>query len=71
MILSKIENGKYDQHEASALVGQILKEIYIDSAIKEGDVKEKKRNGANKKKKQKKDNVKKISWKEFKNMNME
>ena len=67
MVLSKIENGTYDQHEASALVGQILKEIYIDSAIKEGDIKEKRRN--KNKKKEKKRSVKKITWREFKQMN--
>ena len=67
MVLSKIENGTYDQHEASALIGQILKEIYIDSAIKEGDMKEKRRN--KNKKKEKKKSVKNISWREFKQMN--
>ena len=68
MVLSKIENGTYDQHEASALIGQILKEIYIDSAIKEADIKEKRRN--KNKKIEKKKSVKKISWREFKQMNL-
>ena len=34
-ILKDIEDGKLDQHEASAKVGAILKEIYIDSALRE------------------------------------
>lgn len=33
-ILQKIENGELNQHEASFQVGTILKEIYVDSALK-------------------------------------
>ena len=36
-ILRSIENGEKDQHEASYEVGLILKEIYLDSAIKKAD----------------------------------
>ena len=70
IILEKIENGECDQHEASVKVGQILKEIYIDSAVREAnrlDNKKNKKSG----KKQKKLSVKKpkkISWDEFKKM---
>ena len=39
VILEGIENGKFDQHQASAQVGKILKEIYLDSAIREADKK--------------------------------
>jgi len=67
-ILSKVEDGVYDQHEASVLIGQVLKEIYIDSAIKENDIKENQR--SKDKKVSKKNNVKKISWNEFKKMNL-
>ena len=35
-VLQRIENGEMDQHEGSYLVGTILKEIYIDSALKKG-----------------------------------
>jgi polyhydroxyalkanoate synthesis regulator phasin len=31
--LALIEKGEADQHEASVLVGKLLKEIYIDSAL--------------------------------------
>lgn len=34
MILKLIEDGKVDQHEGSVMVGKILKELYIDSALK-------------------------------------
>ena len=29
-----MENGKLDQHEASYKVGKVLKELYIDTAMK-------------------------------------
>ena len=49
VILSCIEEGKIDQHEGSVQVGNILKELYIDSAIK----KDKKMNKHNKKQRNK------------------
>ena len=36
-ILKKIEDKEVDQHEGSFLVGTLLKELYIDSAIKKAD----------------------------------
>lgn len=36
-VLQQIEEGKVDQHEGSFMVGTILKELYIDSALKKGD----------------------------------
>ena len=33
-VLRQIEDGKVDQHEGSVLVGKILKELYVDSALK-------------------------------------
>ena len=36
-MLEDIENGKQDQHEASFKIGKLLKEIYIDSAMKTAD----------------------------------
>ena len=67
-LLKKIEDGVFDQHEASVMVGQVLKEIYIDSALKEDQIKEKKRN-KNKKQDKSKSKIKKISWRDFKKMN--
>ena len=36
-ILKKIEEGELDQHEGSFQVGTILKDIYVDSALKKAD----------------------------------
>jgi len=37
IVLKLIEDDKVDQHEGSAMVGKILKELYLDSAIKKAD----------------------------------
>lgn len=64
--LTEIEESKLDQHEASYKVGQYLKEIYIDSALRK----------ANKLNEEHKDDEKEyrdsdfdINWKEYKNNN--
>ena len=36
-VLKKIEDGDLDQHEGSFAVGTLLKELYIDSALKKAD----------------------------------
>jgi hypothetical protein len=36
-VLQMIENGTVDQHEGSVFIGKILKEIYVDSALKRAD----------------------------------
>ena len=36
-VLNKIESGELDQHEGSFVVGKLLKEMYIDSALKKAD----------------------------------
>lgn len=46
-ILEKIELGSLDQHEASFQVGSILKDIYVDCAIKRCENLEKKSNENN------------------------
>lgn len=54
LVLKQIEDGECDQHQASVQVGKILKEIYIDSAMREGnklDKKHKKKTCKNKKSK--------------------
>ena len=64
-ILKKIEDGELDQHDGSFQVGTILKDIYVDSALKKAD----KLDAANgtEKIEPKKANVE-ISWKQFKTM---
>lgn len=36
-VLKKIEDEQVDQHEGSVLVGKLLKELYVDSALKRAD----------------------------------
>jgi hypothetical protein len=36
-VLKLIEDGRVDQHEGSVMVGKILKELYLDSAVKHAD----------------------------------
>ena len=64
-ILKKIEEGDLDQHEGSFQVGTILKDIYVDSALKKAE----KLDAANgtEKVEPKKANVN-VSWKQFKSM---
>ena len=60
IVLKGIEDEKYDQHEGSVMVGQILKQLYIDSAIKSGNSNDKKSKKVRKRK------GKKLSWSEYK-----
>ena len=64
-VLRRIEDGELDQHEGSCMVGTILKEMYVDSALKKA---EKLDEIAEKKEEPKKAEVK-ISWNQFKKMN--
>lgn len=64
-ILEKIENGTLNQHEASFQVGSILKNMYIDSAVKHAENMEKK-DKMNEKKTSPVIQSKDISWKHFK-----
>ena len=60
IVLKGIEDDKYDQHEGSVMVGKILKQLYIDSALKGDDKNDKKS------KKERKRRGKKLSWAEYK-----
>ena len=67
VILRKIENNEINQHEGSVMIGKVLKEIYVDSALREGqktDLNNKKKNS----KVQKKPTTafKNISYKDYK-----
>lgn len=48
--LRQIEDGDMDQHEASFAVGQILKEMYVDSALKKESKLEEAHSKSNKRK---------------------
>lgn len=39
-VLKSVESGKLDQHEASVVIGKVLKELYVDSAMKIADKKD-------------------------------
>jgi hypothetical protein len=64
-ILRYIEDGELDQYEGAVLVGNILKEMYIDSALKKGDKLEEKADA------DREERVKglPISWRDFKSQN--
>lgn len=66
-VLKKIENGLLDQHEGSFIVGTLLKELYIDSALKKADKLNEEHEQNNPKVQFKEPNN--ISWKQFKKMN--
>ena len=61
VVLKQVENGDLDQHEASVKIGKILKELYLDSAVK---IKEKQE--AKDKRKGKKRKIKTLSWVDYK-----
>ena len=64
-VLKRIEDEELDQHEGSFLVGTILKELYIDSALKKAE----KLNVNEESREKPKRAENNISWKEFKRIN--
>lgn len=63
-VLKRIEDGELDQHEGSFLVGTILKELYVDSALKKAEK-------LNENEDPKPEPIKpqqNVSWKQFKKM---
>jgi len=64
-VLKKIEDGDLDQHEGSFIVGTILKQLYVDSALKKAN--KLNENREEEVKESKKAEVQ-ISWKQFKNL---
>jgi hypothetical protein len=63
-VLRQIEDGELDQHEGSFVVGKLLKELYVDSALRKAD----KLNEEREKEKPVEKVVEpiNISWKQFK-----
>jgi len=59
--LQQIENGKINQEEGSILMGKLFYEIYVDSALKQGE-----KNDKIEEKKEYLNNEKNIHWKDFK-----
>jgi len=65
-VLKKIEDGEVDQHEGSYLIGKILKEMYVDSALKKA---EKLNKDSDASVEEKREPQVDIQWKKFKMMN--
>ena len=63
-VLKMIEDGKVDQHEGSVLVGKILKELYVDSALKRCNNLDNANNSQTEQEEPKESNP--ISWAEWK-----
>jgi ATP-dependent helicase/DNAse subunit B len=61
-VLKMIEDEKLDQHNASVMVGKVLKELYVDSAMKRMDNLDKE----NTQEQVPKVEPKKISWRDYK-----
>jgi hypothetical protein len=64
--LKKIEDGEVDQHEGSYLVGELLKKIYVDSALRREKKLDEKNTSSSKKKREVKE--KNISYSEYKKL---
>jgi hypothetical protein len=63
-VLNLIEEEKVDQHEGSVMVGKILKELYVDSALRRSDNLDKEHEAEV----VQKEEGKKINWKDYKLM---
>lgn len=61
IVLKLIENGKVDQNEGSVMVGKVLKELYVDSALLQAEHLDEQNPVA-----EKPIETKPISWKEYK-----
>jgi hypothetical protein len=64
-VLELIEQGQVDQNEGSVMVGKILKELYVDSAVRLGDKLDKDREATP----VMAEPAKKITWKQWANAN--
>ena len=68
-VLEKIETGLLDQHEGSFLIGKLLKEIYIDSALKKSEMLDKKYSGETDRETDiRKSSFPDLTWRKFKRM---
>jgi len=61
-ILELIEQGQLDQNEGSVMVGKILKELYVDSAVRQGERLDKEHQSNNPIQETVKAEPKNISW---------
>lgn len=68
IVLKLIEDGKVDQNEGSVMVGKVLKELYVDSALKQSKHLDEKNEKEDTTKLNIEPDIKPISWKEYKKM---
>ena len=66
IVLKLIEDGQIDQQDGSVRVGRLLKEMYLDSAVKRADALDKEHSGE----KEPINEGKSISWNKFKQVGM-
>ena len=64
-VLRRIEDGEIDQHDGAFIVGTLLKELYVDSALKKAD---KLNNVVDDIPLEKRQEPIKISWREFRHL---
>jgi hypothetical protein len=71
-VLELIEQERIDQNEGSAMVGKMLKEMYVDSAIRRGENldKEREEREANSAEDVKREPAKDIRWRQWRTTNM-
>lgn len=62
-VLKKIEDGELDQNDGSIKIGELLKELYIDSALKRSNTIDKENP-----KDEKQLKTSNVSWKQYKNL---
>ena len=66
IVLKMIEDDKINQHEGSVMVGKVLKELYVDSALKRGENLDEQYKSTEPTPKEHGN----ISWKEYKKLHM-
>ena len=70
MVLKMIEDDKLNQHEGSVMVGKVLKELYVDSALKRGEHLDEEYETVNAENTDTSTTTQTISWKQYKYLNM-
>ena len=68
-VLERIENGEIGQHEGSYLVGQALKELYVDSALRKSEKLDSQYKSETGDESIAREPVKNLSWKQYKSQN--
>jgi len=69
-VLRNIEDGEIDQHEGAFVVGTLLKELYVDSALKKADKLNEELENKKLENEIKREEPIKISWSEYKNVHL-